>query len=76
MDSTMIYEVVVGNIGTVYSGGIHAVADGTFSEYVRQSKTGYGRAGGEDVTILRNGDIITEFIGSINQCLADSDEDA
>ena len=72
----MTYEVVVGNIGTVYSGGIHAVADEKFSEYVRQSKTGNGRAGGEDVTILKNGDIFAEFIGSISQCLTDSDENA
>ena len=72
----MTYEVLVGNIGTVYSGGCHRFADEHFTEYVRQSKTGNGRAGGEDVTILRNGEPITEYIGAIAQCLADSDENA
>ena len=72
----MTYDVVVGNIGTVYTGGCHRFADEHYSEYVTQSKTGYGRAGGEDVTILKNGEIVREYIGTINQCLADSDENA
>ena len=68
----MLYETVVGNIGTVYSGGCHRFAEEKFTTYVRQSKTGNGRAGGEDVTILRNGNIIAEYIGTIAQCLADA----
>ena len=67
----MLYETVVGNVGTVYIGGCHRFAEEAFTTYVRQSKTGNGRAGGEDVTILRNGNIIAEYIGTIAQCLAD-----
>lgn len=58
------YSVIVGNIGTVYTG------DGTnarrhFSEYRAQSKNGIGRAAGENVTILHNNEIIKEFVGSL-----------
>jgi hypothetical protein len=58
------YEVVVGNIGTVYSGGSFAAAKKASATYVAQSKTGKGRAGGEDVTILADGEIVREFLGS------------
>jgi hypothetical protein len=58
------FEVVVGNIGTVYSGRDEAEAQKHYDEYVDQSKTGYGRAAGESVTMFRNGEIFKEHIGT------------
>ena len=36
------YEVIVGNIGSVYMGLNSRIANQKFSTYVKQSKTGYG----------------------------------
>jgi len=63
----MNYHVVVGNIGEVYSGGFYQSALDAFMVYQRKSISGEGRAAGEDVTMLRDGEIVREFIGSINQ---------
>lgn len=59
------YDVIVGNIGNVYSGTDEDKARATYKEYVEQSKSGVGRAGGEDVTLMLNDEIEDEFIGSI-----------
>lgn len=48
------YEVVVGNIGTVHTGNNKAKANKMFNSYVRDSKSGYGRAAGEHVTMFIN----------------------
>jgi hypothetical protein len=56
------YEVVVGNVGNVHTGGSKATAMTYFREYVEQSKSGCGRAGGEDVTLFKDGEIIKEYI--------------
>ena len=45
------YEVIVGNIGTVYIGTDYTEADATTAEYVDQSTGNYGRAAGEPVTM-------------------------
>lgn len=55
------YEVIVGNIGTVYKGGDKQVAIATFEEYKRQSADGYGRAAGEPVSLLFEEEVIDEF---------------
>lgn len=59
----MNYEVVVGNIGNVYSG--HNLRDARFHArtYVDQSKSGHGRAAGESVTLFCDGEILDEFVG-------------
>ncbi len=46
------YSVVVGNIGNVHAGTNKRAALATFAEYVRQSKTGRGRAGAESVILF------------------------
>lgn len=51
------YQVIVGNIGTVYEGSLPVTALGVYGEYKRQSKAGHGRAAGESVTILKNNEI-------------------
>ena len=57
------YEVIVGNIGTVYSGPNGFTANHTYSSYVKSSKSSVGRASGEDVTLIKNGDIQKEYFG-------------
>jgi hypothetical protein len=65
------FEVIVGNIGSVYSGPSLVEAHRIFDEYVSQSRSGYGRAGGETVTlVLSGGDAIKEFVG-VHDLLAD-----
>jgi hypothetical protein len=59
----MVYEVVVGNIGTVHHGNDRRTAEHVFAEYVSQSKAGYGRASGEPVTLLGDGEILKEYAG-------------
>jgi hypothetical protein len=51
------YEVFVGNIGCVYRGGDWVEARKCRDEYREQSRTGYGRAAGEEVTVFALGDI-------------------
>jgi hypothetical protein len=63
----MRYEVVVGNIGTVYSGSNERQAQKDYVEYVEQSKTNYGRAAGESVTFFKDGEPTHSFVGSIEQ---------
>lgn len=48
-----MYSVVVGNIGTVETGRRNE-CNAAFREYVAQSKRGYGRAAGEEVTMFDN----------------------
>lgn len=56
-------EVIVSNIGAVYSGPILAKAQAYFSDYKEQSIAGHGRAAGESVTLLINGEIQEEYRG-------------
>lgn len=59
------YEVVVGNIGTPYS-GIHLKdALTTYKEYKTQSVTNYGRAAGEQVTPFKDGEPLYEYAGTL-----------
>lgn len=57
---TPTYEVIVGNIGTVYRGSDSHLAYLEFYEFARLSKDGYGWAAGEPVTLLEDGEIIKE----------------
>ena len=57
------FEVVVGNIGTVYSGSSYTLAREAFAEYAKQSRDNYGRAANEQVTMLRGGEIEKEYPG-------------
>jgi hypothetical protein len=53
------YEVICGNIGTVYDGNNPVEARRIYGIYKEQSETGYGRAGGESVTIMEDGEPTT-----------------
>lgn len=57
------YEVIVGNIGTVYDGPSQHTAWLAFEEYRLQSTQGYGRAAGESVTCLHRDEVLWEHHG-------------
>ena len=61
------FEVIVGNIGTVYSGSNFMVAQSKFSSYVKDSKANYGRAARESVTLMHNSKIRREHIGETDK---------
>jgi len=56
----MKFEVIVGNIGTVYNGHDESEAYRRYDEYVSQSLQNYGRAAGESVILIFNNEIIKE----------------
>ncbi len=60
------FQVIVGNIGTVYAGNNYMQAMSAYSTYVRQSTKNIGRAAGESVTVMHNGEIKHEYTGTIN----------
>ena len=59
--------VVVGNLGTTYLGSSMKTALEHYREYRQQSKAGCGRVAGENVTLLRNNEILKEYVGAISQ---------
>lgn len=60
------YQVIVGNIGTVYDGTNGFTAIKEYNSYIGLSKAPFGRASGETVTLFKNDEIYKEFIGSID----------
>ncbi len=56
-----LYSVVVGNVGTVYSIDSLTRAANEFDTYVTLSQAQSGRASGEDVTLLKDDEIIKEY---------------
>jgi hypothetical protein len=56
------YEVVVGNIGIVYSGFSLMQALEDFKRYVGYSKSGEGRCAYESVVMFQDGEITQEHI--------------
>ena len=58
-----MFEVLVGNIGRVYHGGLHRDALDVFTTYKKQSKQNIGRAAGESVTLMEDGEPILEHVG-------------
>lgn len=58
------YQIIVGNIGTVYDGDSRIEAIQAYSEYRNQSRNNYGRASGENVSMFENGELKWEHNGS------------
>ncbi len=58
-----MYQVIVGNIGTVYEGDDEFEAYATFQMYRIDSKYSRGRAAGESVTLLADGEVVKEYVG-------------
>lgn len=61
------FEVIVGNIGSVYRGTNKKEAFKKYHAYIELSKSGSGRAGGEDVTLMVNDEPLQEYGGSNTQ---------
>lgn len=61
------YQVIVGNIGTVYDGTSRKVAVNTYDEYVKQSTRGIGRAAGESVLLMADGEPEQEHVGTVQE---------
>lgn len=58
------YQVIVGNIGTVYDGDDYNAAKMEYNDYRSASLQGYGRAAGEEVTMFDDGEIASIFPGT------------
>jgi hypothetical protein len=63
----MTYEVIVGNIGTVYQGSSVTEAKKLFDEYKQLSIDNYGRAGGESVTLMDKHGIVIHHEGEASK---------
>jgi len=59
------WEVVVGNIGSVYRDLSESAARATYKVYVENSKWQGGRASGESVTLFCDGEIVEEHVGTV-----------
>jgi hypothetical protein len=57
------YEVVVGNVGIVHTCSMPIEACRIYGAYKDASLSGYGRAGGEPVTLLADGEVKYEYEG-------------
>ena len=57
------FQVVVGNVGTVYDGNSYMVAQCKYDRYVKASRAGEGRVAGEPVTLMHNGEVRMEHAG-------------
>ena len=55
------HEIIVGNVGTVYDGSKLLEARRTYDDYCVLSEHGGGRAAGEPVIWLQDGEIAHEF---------------
>ncbi len=56
-----IYEVIVGNIGTVHVGNNPVDARSVYGAYKRKSLANDGRAAGESVVLLKDYEIDIEY---------------
>ena len=57
------YEVIAGNIGTVYRGPDEREATKVYDVYATDAMQGYGRVGYEPVYLLRGDDVIAKYAG-------------
>lgn len=55
------FQIIVSNIGMVDETNDSAKALSAFNEYKRQSQTNYGRAAGEDVSLLEFNELRKEY---------------
>jgi len=62
-----MYQVIVGNIGTVYEGNNQHTARMKYGAYVRLSKEMRSRASCESVTLFFNDDIEREYVGLVDR---------
>lgn len=70
----MQYQVICSNIGTALFTNSLAEAAECFGDFVHSSRMNYGRAAGEDVVLLEDGEPLREFFGSLNVDNNDNNE--
>lgn len=58
-----MFEVIVGNVGRVYTGSIYSDAQDEYEYYCEISKSNSGRAGGQSVFMYEDGEPLTIFTG-------------
>jgi len=58
------YTVVVGNIGTIYSGNNRRIATRIWEQYRTASIYGWGKASGEFVVLMVNGEVERDYAGT------------
>ena len=65
MSDKNTWEVCVGNVGIVFIGdnGFNAIK--SYNECITLSKLKYGRMSGENVYLIKNGEIHKEYISNI-----------
>lgn len=63
--NALSYDVVVGNIGTVCQGAGREEALAAYDRYVGLSLMDHGYASGESVTLLCDGDVVQEHMGTV-----------
>lgn len=56
-----VYQVIVGNLGTVHETENERDALFCARTYVDRSKGGHGRCAGEPVTVLKDGELVAEY---------------
>ena len=57
-----MFEVIVGNVGSIYYGNDSEIATERFDTYMDLSLNGYGRTAYETVTLMKDEEIIRTFI--------------
>jgi hypothetical protein len=57
------WEVIAGNVGTIYNGRSKRDALNMFRTYCRKSRISEGKVAGEDVTVFKDGEIFREYRG-------------
>lgn len=56
-----VYEVLVGNVGTVVTTKSRREAEGVYRDYVAASRAGVGRAANEAVALFVDGEPVREY---------------
>lgn len=73
MNMKTTYSVIVGNLGNVHEGFNARNARKAFASYVSDSKANYGRAAGENVTLMREDEPVKEYYSPAQEMREDLD---
>ncbi len=68
MSNKHTYEVIVGNIGTAHRGTNFRAANQVYRHYVKVSKGDMGRAAGEPVTLMKDGEPHFDYCPDDGEC--------
>ena len=67
------WEVIVGNVGMVYSGTDEELAHSTYDVYVEHSRDNYGRAAGESVYLFKDDQDMDMYLGTLDNELNEAE---